>query len=48
MKEKRAGVLTLLLTMTYVVSYLTRTNYAAIISEMELSTGFSRSLFLCL
>lgn len=44
MKEKRAGALTLLLTVTYVVSYLTRTNYAAIISEMELSTGFSRSL----
>lgn len=44
MKEKHAGVLTLLLTMTYVVSYLTRTNYAAIISEMELATGFSRSL----
>lgn len=34
----------LLFTITYFVSYITRINYGAIISEMELSTGFSRSL----
>ncbi len=30
--------------LVYTVSYLTRVNYAAVIAEMERSTGFSRSL----
>jgi len=34
--------LTILFMLTYMVSYVTRINYGAIISEMEISTGFSR------
>ena len=36
--------LILLFTITYMVSYITRINYGAIISEMEKATGFGRSL----
>ena len=34
----------LLFSLTYMVSYLTRVNYGAVISEMVAETGFSRSL----
>ena len=34
----------LLFSAAYLVSYLTRINFGAIISEMELQTGMSRSL----
>lgn len=37
-------MLTLLFTITYMVSYITRINYGAIISEMEQATDFSKSL----
>ena len=36
--------LILLFTITYMVSYITRINYGAIIAEMERATGFGRSL----
>ena len=36
--------LILLFTITYMVSYITRINYGAIIAEMENATGFGRSL----
>ncbi len=36
--------LTILLAATYMISYMTRINYGAIISEMERATAFSRSL----
>lgn len=42
--KKQIGRLTLLFALTYMVSYLTRINYGAVISEMVTDTGFSRSL----
>ena len=33
-----------LFALTYMVSYITRINYGAVISEMESATGLSRSL----
>lgn len=45
LKEKRdVNMLALLFSVTYMVSYITRINYGAIISEMESATHFSRSL----
>lgn len=38
------NTLALLFALTYMVSYMTRINYGAVIAEMEISTGFSRSL----
>ena len=35
--------LVLLFSLVYMASYITRTNFGAVISELELSTGFSRS-----
>lgn len=42
--KKQINSLAFLFSMTYMVSYITRINYGAIISEMEVATGFSRSL----
>lgn len=42
--KKSVNGIILLFTLTYMVSYITRINYGAIVSEMENSTGFSRSL----
>lgn len=42
--KKEVSILTVLFTITYMVSYITRINYGAIISEIEASTGISRSL----
>jgi len=42
--KKSISRLTLLFCMTYMVSYITRINYGAVISEMETETGFSRTL----
>ena len=41
--KKQADRLILLCTVCYVVSYLTRINFGAVISEMELATGFART-----
>lgn len=42
--KKQINQLTLLFAATYMVSYMTRINYGAVISEMETATAFSRSL----
>lgn len=42
--KKQIRNLGLLLGMVYMVSYITRINYGAVISEMESATGISRSL----
>ena len=42
--KQRATRLGLVLAALYTVSYLTRVNFAAIISEMEQATGFSREM----
>ncbi len=42
--KSRVGLITLLFTLTYMISYITRINYGAIISEMESATGMSRGL----
>lgn len=44
MKTYNRNALILLFSVTYFVSYLTRINYGAIISEMETATGFSKQL----
>ena len=45
LSEKKAiNRLALLFTVVYMVSYITRTNYGAIISAMEISTGYSKSM----
>lgn len=43
-RQKSARSVTALFALTYMVSYMTRVNYGAVISEMVLETGFSRSL----
>ena len=43
-EKKQVNKLILLFTITYMVSYITRINYGAIISEMERTTKISRSL----
>ena len=42
--KREVSTFTLLLTITYMVSYMTRTNFAAIVSEITESTGFSKSV----
>lgn len=42
--KKQVNSLIILFTLTYMISYITRINYGAIISEMERSTSLSRSL----
>lgn len=42
--KKDVNILALLFAVTYMISYITRINYGAIISEMERATGLSRSL----
>lgn len=42
--QKKANALVLLFAATYMISYITRINYGAIISEMHSATGFSNSM----
>ncbi|MBQ3055481.1 MAG: MFS transporter [Oscillospiraceae bacterium] len=42
--KKQITKLTFLFMMTYMVSYITRINYGAVIAEMETETGFPRTL----
>ncbi len=42
--KKELAKITLLFSLTYMVSYITRINYGAIISEMELSTSLTRDM----
>ena len=42
--KNKTGRLTALFTITYMVSYITRINYAAVLSEIEASTGWPRAL----
>lgn len=42
-KKKQVSALALLLSLTYMVSYLTRVNYSAVIAEMELATGWTKT-----
>lgn len=42
--RKQTNGLVLLFAATYMISYITRINYGAIISEMQTATGFSKSL----
>ena len=42
--KKQVSRLILLFMMTYLASYLTRINFGAVVSEIELSTGISKSL----
>ncbi len=42
--KKQVNIFAFLLSATYMVSYLTRINYGAVISEMVTDTGFSKSL----
>lgn len=41
--KKQVHGVALLFALTYMVSYITRTNYGAIVSEMQTATGFSKS-----
>ncbi len=41
--KREVRLFTLLFSVVYMISYITRNNYGAIISEMELSTGYARS-----
>ena len=41
--KKKINALVFLFAVTYMISYITRINYGAIISEMQSSTGFSKS-----
>lgn len=43
-ERKEVNKLALLFAFTYMISYITRINYGAIISEMESATSFSRSM----
>lgn len=43
-KKKDINILALLFAVTYMVSYITRINYGAVIVAMESDTGFSKSL----
>ena len=42
--KRKINILVLLFSATYMISYITRINYGAIISEMQTATGFSKSL----
>lgn len=44
LRGKEVKKLAILFSVTYMVSYITRVNYGAIISEMVLDTGFEKSL----
>ncbi len=41
-RKRKIGIIILLFSVTYTVSYITRINYSAVISEMEVATGFSK------
>lgn len=43
-KKTNLRSISLLFFLTYMVSYITRTNYGAIIAEMEVATDMSREL----
>ncbi|MBE6673147.1 MAG: MFS transporter, partial [Ruminococcaceae bacterium] len=42
--KKAVNRLALLFTLMYMVSYITRINYGAVISEMVKDTGYSKSM----
>ena len=42
--KKNVNAVVFLFAATYMVSYITRTNYGAVISEMQAATGFAKSL----
>lgn len=42
--KTKSGAMAILFGLTYMVSYITRTNYGAIITEMQSATGYSKSL----
>ena len=42
--KKKARSLAVLFTVTYMASYITRINFGAIISEIEVQTGIARTL----
>lgn len=42
--KRQIGGLAVLLAAAYMISYMTRINFGAVVSEMELSTGISRSM----
>ena len=42
--KKRINQLSLLLTLTYMISYVTRTNFGAVVSEVSHATGISKSV----
>lgn len=42
--KSKSGAMAILFGLTYMVSYITRTNYGAIITEMQSATGYSKSL----
>lgn len=42
--KKKVKAFVLLFSITYMISYITRINYGAVISEMQASTGISKSL----
>ena len=42
--KKNVNAIIFLFAATYMVSYITRTNYGAVVSEMQAATGFSKSL----
>lgn len=42
--RQKSSLLILLFSLTYMISYITRINYGAIISEMEAATGMARSM----
>jgi len=43
-ESKKINMLIILFSMTYMVSYITRINYGAVISEMVLSTGMTKAM----
>ena len=42
-KKNSAATVTLLFAVTYMISYITRINFGAIISEMVSATGFTKA-----
>ena len=44
LNKRKSSRLIFLFAVTYMISYITRINYGAIVSEMESSTGFSKSM----
>ena len=42
--KKNVNAIIFLFAATYMVSYITRTNYGAVVSEMQAATGFAKSL----